>query len=326
MKFELKKMLLRSNTLIFVYCIILFFIGTLIYGTLQMKSASDLGEYLGAYNTQEELVKLAEENQASFEENKEDYENLGFDLEPLYERIKVFDYAIANHITQKSAVLFSLSLPFETKDSVGMMLTVNVIILICMLLSSSYLSVTMIDTDFSGKQSRFLYSANSRMGILKDKIKAFLLSACVIYLVLQLAGAILGRIFSTQINTVLFLVDGKVYGISYWIAELYEMLGGLVQLLPIVLLFFAFSVVTRQEEIAVILDIACFLLIFVVISDLGAEQENAILSSVGCNPFYQVAYGLSSVSEWMIAYAVEMALAVVLNVLGVLIFRKSKIR
>ena len=326
MKYEIKKLLLRSNTLILIYGIVLLFIGTLIYGTSRMKSASSLGSYLGTYNTQEELVRLADENLASFNENKETYEELGWDLEPLYERIKMFDYAVANHLTQKSAVLFSESMPFETRDSVGMMLTVDMIVLICMLVFSCCLSVTLVTTDFSGKQSRFLYSLNRRSDILKDKMKAFLLSVCAVFLILQLMGLVFERIFSTQISTVLFLVNGDVRGISALTAGLYEDFGGLAELLPVVLAFFAFALITRREETALILDIVFFLIIFTFCSDLGSETGNAVLASMGTTPFYQVAYGFATFPDWMTAFAAELGFSAVLLAAGVIVFRKARIR
>ena len=319
-------MLLRTNTLIFLYVLLFLFLGTLIYGTRGMKAADSLGDYLGNYNSEEELRILAEENKVSFEENKEEYESLGWDMEPLYYRMMVFDYAVKNGITQKAAVVFFESCPFTTRDSVGMMLTVNLIILMCMLFAACYLSVTMVARDFSGKQSRFLYSGNSRLSVLKDKIGAYLLSLTVIYLVLQLIGAVLGRLFATEIDTVLLLVNGEVTGMSFPMVQLLEGLGGILQLLPGVLSFFAVAALTRREEAAVITDVLLFLLIFLLAGDLGAEKENAVLTLVGTNPFYAVGYGYGSFGEWLKAYAAEILPTLVLGILGILSFRKAKIR
>lgn len=326
MKIELKKLILRSNTMLFVYVIGILFFGTLVYGTLNMHAAGSLGDYLGTYDSQEELEQLARENQELFDENKAEYEDLGWDLEPLYERIRVFDYAISHEIAQKDAFYYPNLVLFQSRDSVGVNEMVNYAAIICILLSAGYLSVTMVAADFSGKQSRFLYAGRNRMTVLWRKFRTYLITLGGIYVFLETIGLLLGMIFSTKLQTVLFTADGKVYGMSVAVFELLEILGDIVALLPDIMVFFAIAMLTRRQEIAVILDIGWFLLTAFFSSELCYILDNDIVGAVGCCPLETVAYGFATLSQWLIAYLCEAGVVMVLFAVSARVFRRASIR
>ncbi len=322
MRFELKKQVLRSGTLIVTYAIALLFFVIVFRTSGKMTTTNDLSHYLGSYSSQEELIQMAKENQNAYDANKEDYIALGWDLEPLLTRIKVFDYAIENEIeSDKAGMYFNLE-PFTAKDSTSVMETMNFLILIIGIIVSAILSISLFATDFSHGQSRFLYSANQRSVVIKDKVKVYFLIIVAVSLAIEVFSTVMQLIFATKVPLVIFVYNGEVFSLRFWVVFLIEIVSWFIQLFPFTLAFLAFAMLTRNELLSGVLDIGFFVLIVNVLE----RVEQGKIRFIGTSPFLTVMCGNSTIAEWLFANLIEFVVVAVLFAVAIVRFRKAQFR
>lgn len=322
MRREIRKFFCRKSTIVFFYITIISFCVLTVHRTNQVTRTNDLSFYLNDYNNKEQLIKGYEELKTSFEEeNKAEYEAMGLELQPIYDRLAVFEYVIEHYMESSEGVLYSETYADTSRDSLCVMMTMNESIYVIMLLVMAFFSIVVFSADFTEKRHRFLYAGQRRMSILGAKFITYLFLSALVYVGLQVLGGVYTFIFSEHIKKVLFVSNGRVVGVPVLVVWLLEIGSLFVCLLPYMLAFFFFGVMVRNETIAGILDA----LFFVTIRMIATSAERAPLSVLGNQPLYSIAFGDATALEWGTAYGFLLGVIWLLTLVSIGVFRRANL-
>ncbi len=319
MKRELRKFFCRKSTIVFLYITVIAFCVLTLQNTIQVSRSNDLSFYLNDYANRDQLVKEYEEAKLSFENNRAEYEEMGLDLQPIRDRLAVFEYVIEHYMESSEGVLYSETYAGSSRDSLCVMMSMNGSIQLIMLLVTAYLSMNLFVLDFTGKRHRLLYAGRQRMQVLWEKFGTYLLLSLLSYTGLQLLGGIYTFIFSTHVNNVIFVINGHVIAMHIALVWILEFFSLMVCLLPYMLAFFFFGVMTHNEIVAGMLDIVFFFVVRVI----ATYAEKAPLNVLGNQPLYAVAFGQSSLAQWGIINAAFAVVIVLLALVSCAVFRRA---
>lgn len=319
MKRELNKFLCCKSTIIFFYIVSIIFALMMVYMGRNINGRTDLSSYLGEYDNEKQLAERYNEVKESYEINKADYEELGLSLEPINESLAYYEYVLEHYIEASDGVIYSQTYPYESRDSLSVMMTIGEFVTFIMLISLGYFTIVFFSADFSGNRHLLLYAGRDRKQLLKEKFQSYFVTATVLYLILQILSIIFTAIFSEHISNVLFYYNEKVYCFPFMLVRLFELFSGYIRLIPYFLVFFFFGVLTRSESVSGIADILFFLGINYIPVFLDSEK---LMFNLGREPFYSIAFGDTTLGEWTAVYAVEMLLIVLLACISMFRFRK----
>lgn len=319
MRREFRRFFADRIIVAFGYLIFIMFIILVVRMSKQNMPTNDISGYLGDYDSKEELIDLYEDLKNSVDINKKDYLELGLDMSPIYDRLSVFEYMIMNYHNSQDAVLYSNSYPNESNDAFTVMLTINNYILLLMLLSFAFLSIYFISTDFSNKRHLFLYAGKNRINYLKEKVFSYFLVSVVLYVLFQLLNLLITSVYAIPVKTVIMIVNGKVYGISFIKMWILDSLGIALQLYPYHIAFLVISVLTKNDIIAGISDAAFF---FGIRFLCQGSEGHSIIKLFGTSPIYTIAFGDGTFFEWLSAFAIMLVVLVIVCFVSIVMFKK----
>lgn len=319
MKREIKKFLGRTSTYVAIILALASFCVMAMYLTTTAKSSKNIGTYLGDYKNIDELKLDYEQEVAFFEENKEDYEEYGFDFQPIYDVFAIYEFLIDNYMEKDEATMFSTAYLYESRDSLCILLSLNYFGIMLMFVVTGLLSISFFSNDFVEKRHRFVYAGKDRMNILLSKFGAYMCVVAIVWFAINIISAIFNLAFSEHIPNVIFVSNGEVRCVPIFVVGLMEFVGGYIQLLPFIIAFFFVGVLVRNEILAGLIDVGLFSLVFFVMK----MFENKTLNNMGTEPFYNMLmYGTTFV-EWFLGYAIEIVFLILLCITAIVNFRKA---
>ena len=319
MKRELIKFFSRKSTYIAILLAIVSFCFYSIWLTKQAKSAYDISSYLGDYANIEELQQKYQNELDSFEENKAEYEEYGFDLEPIYDVHAIYEYLIDNYMESDEASLLKFASLYESRDSLCVMLSLYNGAVIIMFVLIAFLSMTFFSNDFFEKKHRFIYAGKNRMKIMASKFKAYMLVVVACWIIFGVLGAIFNYVFSEHIPNVLMEINGNVFSMPIFLFGLVEFASYFIQLIPFAIAFYFIAVLVRNDVGAGILDVILFLFVYIV----TRLFSPVYMTIMGVAPFYNLGMEFSTVGEWLLSYGIEVGLVLLITVVSINVFKKA---
>ena len=319
MKRELKKFFSRKSTYIALLLAIASFCMYSIWLTKQTKSAYDISNYLGEYSSKDELEKYYQEDLTSFNENKEEYIEYGFDLEPIYEVHALYEYLLDNYMEYDEASLLKFAALYESRDSLCVMLSLYNGAVIIMFVLMAFLSMAFFSNDFFEKKHRFIYAGKDRIKIMTSKFKAYMLIVVACWIVFGLLGALFNVVFSEHIPNVIMEINGNIFSMPIFMFGLVEFISYFIQLLPFVIAFYFIAVLVRNDITAGILDVILFVLVYIV----TRLSSSIYLNIMGVAPFYNLGMEFSTVGEWLISYGIEVGFISIISIIAINVFKKA---
>lgn len=319
MEREIKKFFCKNSTYFAIVLTLAAFCIMSIYLTTTAKSSKNIGTYLGDYKNINELKSDYEQEVAFFEENKEDYEEYGYDLQPIYDVFVIYEFLIDNYMEKDEATMFSTAYLYESRDSLCILLSLNYFSIILMFVVTGLLSIAFFSNDFAEKRHRFIYAGKDRMKIMLSKFGAYMCVVTVVWFIINIISVVFNLAFSEHIPNVIIVSNGVVKCIPIFVVGLIECVGGYIQLLPFIIAFFFVGVLVRNEIVAGLLDIGLFVLVFFVLR----MFENKTLDNMGTEPFYNMTMYGTSFGEWFLGYVIELAFVALLSIIAVVNFKKA---
>ena len=319
MKRELIKFFSRKSTYVAILLAIVSFCFYSIWLTQQAKSAYDISSYLGNYANREELQQKYQNELDSFDDYKAEYEEYGFDLEPIYDVHAIYEYLLDNYMESDEATVLKYSCLYESRDSLCVMLSLNNGAVIIMFVLMAFLSMAFFSNDFFEKKHRFLYAGKNRMKIMASKFKAYMLVVVAFWIVFSMLGAIFCYVFSEHIPNVLMEINGNVFSMPIFLFGMVEFVSCFVQLLPFGIAFYFIGVWVRNDVAAGIIDVILFVFVYIVTRLFSPIYMNIM----GVAPFYNIGMEFSTVGEWLISYGIEVGVISLISIVAINVFKKA---
>lgn len=319
MKRELIKFFSRKSTYIAILLAIVSFCFYSIWLTKQAKSAYDISSYLGDYANIEELQQKYQNELDSFDEYKAEYEEYGFDLEPIYDVHAIYEYLLDNYMESDEASLLKFACLYESRDSLCVMLSLNNGAVIIMFVLMAFLSMAFFSNDFFEKKHRLIYAGKNRMKIMTSKFKAYMFVVVAFWIIFGALGAIFNYVFSEHIPNVLMEINGNVFSMPIFLFGLVEFASYFIQLLPFAIAFYFIAVLVRNDVGAGILDVILFVFVYIV----TRLFSPVYMTIMGVAPFYNLGMEFSTVSEWLMSYGIEVGLVLLITVVSINVFKKA---
>lgn len=319
MKRELKKFFSRKSTYIALLLAIASFCFYSVWLTKQAKSAYDISSYLGDYTNREELQQKYQDELDSLLEYKAEYEELGFDLETIYDVHAIYEYLLDNYMESDEASLLKFASLYESRDSLCVMLSLYNGAVIIMFVLIAFLSMAFFSNDFFEKKHRFIYAGKDRMKIMTSKFKAYMLIVVACWIVFGLLGALFNVVFSEHIPNVIMEINGNIFSMPIFMFGLVEFISYFIQLLPFAIAFYFIAVLVRNDITAGILDVILFVLVYIV----TRLSSSVYLNIIGVAPFYNLGMEFSTVGEWLISYGIEVGFISIISIIAINVFKKA---
>jgi hypothetical protein len=323
MKRELLRCFRRKTTYVVLYLEIIIFVALVVYSSKTIVNKNNIGNYLGKYDSKEELEKLYNEEKQSFDDNRDDYLLLGLDLQPIYDRFEVYMYMLNHYEDYRNVALYSEAEPYATKDSLGTMFTYEDYTSIILLVFSAFLAAYIFSADFTGKRHVFLYVGRNRLKIVWEKFLSFLIIILINFMILFLIGAFFNYISSTHIKKVLVMTATGVKEIPFWLSYILDNIGMLVLVIIYSLAFYSIAVLTKNEIATGIGSLIYFAVIQFANYLIVRNMLDA--SPLGSNPLYYVFSDNGNLSTWLLVAGIELIVISFLAFIGCLKFKSSRL-
>lgn len=319
MKRELIKFFSRKSTYFAILLAIVSFCFYSIWLTKQTGSANDISSYIGDYANRDELQQKYQDELDSFDEYKAEYEEYGFDLEPIYDVHAIYEYLLDNYMESDEATLLKAISLYESRDSLCVMISLNNGAVIVMFVLMAFLAMAFFSNDFFEKKHRFIYAGKDRMKIMFSKFKAYLMVVLACWIVLSLLVAIFTYVFSEHIPNVLMEINGNVFSMPIFVFGIIEFVSYFIQLLPFLFAFFFIGVLVRNDIVAGIFDVILFAEIYI----LSRMFSPIYINIMGVAPFYNIGMEFSTVGEWLMSYGIEMGCVLFITFVAINVFKKA---